>query len=446
MRGDMENPIAQKFTALSLLQFTLPSMIMMLFISIYTMVGSIYAGNYVHQDAMAAINIVSPLFSSVIAIAVMFATGANAIIAKNIGQGNIQEAKEKFSYLAIVAIITGIILTTLSLLFADVILHFLGVTPKLKTYAKEYLQTLALTFPFVFLQIFGQYFTVTIGKPSLGLCFALISTLSNILITHVSIVYGGMGVTGAAMGLGSSFVFPAIIFSSLLCKRKEWVLHFVKPKKYPRFMREVCFNGSSEMVTNLAISAVTMILNILMGKLHGEDGIATVTVIVSLQFFLNSLYIGFGAGVAPIFAYAQGANNKEQTKSVFKISTLFVGISSVALVIVCFITKQSIVGIFIQTSSPAYTLAIDAFSLFSFGYLFAGMNIFASVFFTSVSNGKISALISFLRTFLFIVGILAILPDILGATGVWISIPIAEALGVIISLFLLRKYRLVYHY
>ncbi len=442
----MNNPISQKFTTLNLLKFTLPSMIMMLFISIYTMIGSIYAGNYVHQDAMAALNIVSPLFSCVIAIAVMFATGANAIITKNLGQEKVREAQEKFSYLLMVSIITGLTLTALSLSFTDEILHFLGSTPKLDAYASEYLQTLALTFPFVFLQIFGQYFTVTLGKPSLGLIFAIISTISNLCITHVSMVYFSLGVTGAAMGLGSSFVFPAILFSILLCKKREWILHVVKPKRHAKFMRDVCFNGSSEMVTNLAISIVTMTLNILMGTLHGEDGIATVTVIVSLQFFLSSMYIGFGAGVAPIFAFAQGANNKEQTKSVFKISTRFVAISSVVLVILCFMTKHSIVGIFIQASSPAYALALEAFSLFSLSYLFVGMNIFASVFFTSVSNGKISALISFLRTFLFIMGMLALLPYIWGSTGVWLSIPIAEALGCGVSLLLLRKYRRTYHY
>ncbi len=442
----MNNPISQAFTPLTLLKFTLPSMVMMLFISIYSMIGSIYAGNYIHQDAMAAMTLVSPLFSCVVAVAVMFATGANAIISKNLGQGKAQEAKEKFTYLFITGLVTGIVLAVLSLTFADDLLHLLGTTPKLHAYAKDYLQALALTFPFVFLQIFGQYFTVTLGMPSLGLIFALISTVANLLITHVSILYFSLGVTGAAMGLGSSFIFPAIIFMTLLCTKKGWVLHLVKPKKHAKFMREVCFNGSSEMVTNLAISAVTIILNLLMGKLHGENGIATVTVIVSLQFFLNSMYIGFGAGVAPIFAFAQGSNDRQQTKSVFKISTLFVGISSVALVVFCFVAKQSIVGIFIDPSSAAYALTMDAFSVFSLGYLFAGMNIFASVFFTSVSNGKISALISFLRTFLFIIGMLAFLPHILGAKGVWLSIPVAEALGIMVSIFLLRKYRLTYHY
>ena len=442
----MNNPISKNFNTVSLLKFVLPSMIMMLFISVYTMTGSIYAGNFINQSAMAAINIVAPLFSSIIAVAVMFATGSNAIIAKNLGQGNYKEAREKFSYLFIIAIITGIFLTIFVLSFDEKILNFLGSTSELDLYTKEYLRTLALTFPFIFLQIFGQYFSVTIGKPILGLIFAIISTISNLLITHITIVDLNIGVKGAAMGLGSSFIFPAIIFSVLLSLKKNWILHFVKPKRYPGFMSDVCFNGSSEMVTNLAISTVTMTLNLLMGKSNGEDGIAAVAVIASLQFFLNSMYIGFGAGVAPIFSFAQGTDNRAQTKSVFKISTSFVAISSLILVIFCFIFKENIVSIFIRSNSPAYVLAIDAFSIFSLGYLFAGMNIFASVFFTSASNGKVSALISVLRTFIFILGMLAILPKFLGVKGVWLSIPIAETLAILVSMFLFKKYRSVYHY
>ncbi len=410
------------------------------------MTGIIYTGNFVNQDAMAAINIVSPLFSTVIAIAVMFATGANAIIAKNLGEHKMQEAKEKLSYLFIVAVTIGILITLMTLSFDNEILNFLGSTHKLNTYSLQYLRILALTFPFIFLQIFGQYFTVTIGKPILGLIFAITSTIANVFITHITIVHLQWGVAGAAIGLGSSFIIPGVSLVILLFINKQWSLHFVKPKRYKNFMLAVCFNGSSEMVTNLAISIITMILNLLMVRLHGEDGIAAVTVIVSLQFLLNSMYIGFGAGVAPIFAFAQGENNHAQTKTVFNISTKFVAISSIVLIAICFLFKHLLVGIFIDSSSEAYSLSINAFNIFSIGYLFAGFNIFASVFFTSMSNGKISALISFLRTFVFIIGLLLLLPNILGTDGIWLSIPIAEFLSFIISIILLKKYKNEYHY
>lgn len=442
----MSTGISKKFNSASLLKFVLPSMLMMVVTSLYTMTGSIYVGNFVNQNAMAAINIVAPLFGVVIATSVMFATGSNAIIAKNLGEGNTLEAKEKLSYLFIIAILTGIVMSLLTNIFMDPILKFLGSTPELNAYAKIYLRTLSISFPFIFLQIFGQYYTVTIGKPSLGLVFSIISIVSNIFLTHILIVYLGVGIVGAAIGFGSSFIIPGIIFTILLAIKKDWSLHFVKPKKYPNFIKDVCFNGSSEMVTNLAISIVTMTLNLLMGRLHGENGIAAVTVIVSLQFFLNSMYIGFGAGVAPIFSFAQGTNNRTQTKSVFKTSIVFVGGSSIILVVLCFLFKRDIVSIFINSSSPAYKLAINAFSIFSIGYLFAGMNIFASVFFTSVSNGKMSALISFLRTFAFILGMLTILPRLMGTMGIWLSIPVAELLAIGVSLTLLKKHKSVYHY
>lgn len=442
----MSSGISKKFNSVSLIKFVFPSMLMMIVTSLYTMTGSIYVGNFVNQNAMAAINIVAPLFGVVIATSVMFATGSNAIIAKNLGEGNILEAKEKLSYLFIVAILTGLTISLFTNVFIDPILKFLGSTSELNVYAKTYLRTLSISFPFIFLQIFGQYYTVTIGKPSLGLIFSIISIVSNVLLTHILIVYLGVGIIGAAIGFGSSFIIPGIIFTILLAIKKDWSLHFVKPKKHPNFIKDVCFNGSSEMVTNLAISIVTMTLNLLMGRLHGENGIAAVTVIVSLQFFLNSMYIGFGAGVAPIFSFAQGTDNKTQTKNVFKTSTIFVGVSSIILVIFCFLFKRDIVGIFINSTSPAYELALNAFSIFSLGYLFAGMNIFASVFFTSVSNGKVSALISFLRTFIFILGMLTVLPKLMGTMGIWLSIPIAELLAIIVSLILLKKHQKVYHY
>ncbi len=442
----MSNPIARNFNTSSLLKFVFPSMMMMLIISLHSMAGSIYVGNFVSQDAMAAMNVVSPYFTAVVAVAVMFATGANAIIAKNLGEGKPMEAKEKLSYLYVVAMITGIITTLIALIFDDEILKFLGSTPQLNEYAKEYLRSLSLTFPFIFLQIFGQYFNVTVGKPMLGLAFGITSTISNVLITHITVVNLGLGVTGAAIGLGSSFFLPGVAFVILLFINKNWPLSFVKPKRYKGFMSEVCFNGSSEMVVNLAISIITMILNLLMKSLHGEDGIASVTVIVSLQFFLNSMYIGFGAGVAPIFAFAKGNDNRAQIKNVFKISTRFVIISSAILVLVCSLMKHFIVGVFIDSSSPAFNLAITAFQIFAIGYLFAGFNIFSSVFFTSMSNGKISALISFLRTFAFIIGMLLILPKLFGTIGVWVSIPIAEFLAVIVSALLLKKHKDVYHY
>ena len=442
----MKYSIATKFTPSTLLQFVFPSMIMMLFVSIYTMIGSIYAGNFINQNAMAAINVVAPLFGCVIAVAVMFATGSNAIIAKNLGEGNNQKAKEKFTYIFLLSIIIGVIIAILTIVFDDAILRLMGANDELIVYAKTYMRALACTFPFVFIQVLSQYFSVTLGQSGMGLIFAVLSTVSNIIVTHVTIVVWKMGVIGAALGMAASFLLPAVIFTILVCVKKHWILHLVRPKMHKGFVLDVCFNGSSEMVTNLAISVVTLTLNLLMSHYYGADGIAAVTVIVSLQFFLNSMYIGFGAGVAPVFAFAQGTDDRKQTKLVFKISILTIAISSVILVILCVIFKHAIVGIFLKSDSVAYSLAIDAFSIFSLGYLFAGLNIFASVFFTSVSNGKISALISFLRTFAFILGMLAVLPTLLGPIGIWVSIPMAEVLSIVISVCFLKKYRTIYHY
>ncbi len=442
----MNNSISKNFTMGGLLKFTLPSMIMMVFVAIYSMFGSIMASQYIGENALSAINIVFPLFSSVLAVAIMLATGANAIIASNLGEGNKQKARENFTRIFLFGTFLGVLFSILSILFRHPIILFLGASADLVPLCETYLIGYALAFPFLFWQVYAQYFFVTVGKPTFGMVIVIIGGLLNILVSYVTIAVLKIGILGAALGVGISYFIPGFIFFVYFLTHKKGLLYFVKPKKHKLFLTKTCTNGSSEMVTNLAIAAVTAMLNLLMMRLKGNDGIAAVSIITQFQFVLNSLYIGFGGGVAPIFAYANGEKNHTQVKNVFKMSMIFVSISSCVLVLLCLLFSTQIISIFLHPSSSAFSLAKNGFVIFSLGYLFAGTNIFASVFFTSLSNGKISALISFLRTFVFIVGMLLILPNLLGETGVWLSIPIAEILGTIVSIYLLKKYKNTYHY
>lgn len=442
----MENAISRKFQMGSLLKFTLPSMVMMLFVAVYSMFGSIFASKYIGEHALSAINIVFPLISTILAIAIMFSTGANAIIASNLGEGNETKARENFTRIFIWGTIIGVILAIISIVFRTTIVKALGASTLLVPLCEEYLTVYALAFPFVFWQVYAQYFFVTVGKPNFGMVIVIIGGVLNILFSYLAMAVWKIGIAGAAIGVVIAYVIPGAIFVIYFCTHKNGSLYFVKPKKHKRFLLDTCTNGSSEMVTNLAIAVVTALLNIIMIKLKGDDGIAAVSVIVQVQFLLNSMYIGFGGGVAPIIAYAKGEENYQQIKNVFHLSKRFVIISSIVLVVICLLFSDFIVGAFLKPESSAFGLAKTGFIIFSMGYLFAGMNIFASVFFTSLSNGKISALISFLRTFVFIVGMLLVLPLVMGATGVWISIPIAETLGIIVVLVLLKKYKTIYHY
>lgn len=443
----MKNSISQKFITKSLLMFTLPSMIMMVFCSVYAMSGSIYASHFIGQNAMSAINIIFPLYNVMLAVAIMFATGANAIISKNMGEGDLKKARENFTVISVLGILVGLLLTVLTLIFSEQIVAFLGgAEVLLYHYSKDYLVSVAFVFPLQFLRIYSQYFFVTIGKPVIGMVAEIIGGFANIILGYIFVAVLKIGIVGISLGQLAGCLVPTLIFVSYFFIKKVAVLHFVKPKLHKRFVFDTCTNGSSEMVTNLAVAVVTAVLNAIILRMEGIDGLAAVSVIVQVQFLLSSMYIGYGAGVAPVFGFAYGEDNREQTKTVFRISQRFIAISSLALVVICLIFSENIVSWFINPESSAYSLGITGFKLFSFGYIFAGMNIFASVFFTSVSNGKISALISFLRTFAFILGMLLILPPMIGTVGVWLAIPIAEMLSIIVVIFMFKKYKNTYHY
>jgi Na+-driven multidrug efflux pump len=442
----MSYSISQKFNAKSLLAITLPSIFMMAFVSVYSMFGSIFASRFIGENALSAINIVFPLFSTVIAIAVMFATGSNAIISTNLGVKDVQRARENFTMIVIVGGLTGVGLGIITYIFRYPIIHALGSTPTLDPLCIEYLTGYVFIFPFIFWQLYTQYFFVTEGKPLVALVTTIVGGLLNITLCYLTMGVWGMGIIGAIIGAGASFIIPSVVFLIFFARNKKGTLCFVKPKRHERFVLNTCANGSSEMVTNLAIAIVTAVLNVIMVNLAGEDGVAAVSVIVQVKFLLNSIYIGFGAGVAPIFGYARGADDREQIKKVLNLSLKFVIISSVVLVGISVGFADNIVSAFIRPDSSAYSLAKTGFMIFCFGYLFAGINIFSSVFFTSLSNGKVSAIISFVRTFALTLGLLIILPKIWGTTGAWLATPLSELGALIVAIIYLKLYKKVYHY
>lgn len=442
----METTISQKFNTKSLLKFAYPSILMMLFVSLYAMTGSIFSAKFINEFAFSAINIVFPFTAVALAISIMFATGANAIIAKTMGEGNYDKARSNFTLITVFAIAVAIILASIAFFFPKTIIQLLGSTEQLDPYCIPYLKVYSIFFPFLFLQILSQYFFVTIGKSMLGLIISLVCALSNVVADYFLIVVCNMGIVGAAVGAGMSYVIAALVFLGFFITHKDCVLHFVKPKWDGQFLLKTCTNGSSEMVINISVSIVTLMFNITMLKLQGENGVAAIGVINQLQFVLQSIFIGFGAGVAPVLAYAYGADDREQIKTVFKISILFISIISIIIVSICTIFSNQIVRIFLESDSGSYALAVNGLGIYAFAYLFAGINIFSSSFFTAMSNGKISALISFLRTFAFIVISLLTLPKLFGLAGVFLAIPIAEFVSIFVVIGLLIKYRKVYHY
>lgn len=441
----MSNSIGQNFKFFSLLRFALPSMIMMVFMSMYTIIDGIFISRLLGSNALSSSNIVYPALSVLLAVGIMLATGGSAIIAKKIGAGKEQEAREDFSMIVLVGALLGIAIMAAGNLGIVPLVKLLGATDKIIGDCIRYLRILLFFAPACILQLLFQSFFATAGKPGIGLTVTVLSGITNGVLDFVFMGPLKMGIGGAALatGIGQavSAVFGLIYFFALSAD-----LYFVKPIYHKGILKNSCLNGSSEMVTNLSSSVVTYLFNVIMLKFKGEAGVAAITIVLYGQFLFNALYLGFSMGVAPVFSYNYGSHNKVLLKRLYRICIAFLSVSAIIITGAAFMGSPVIVEIFTPKNSQAYDIAKQGFYLFSFNYLFAGINIFASSMFTAFSNGKVSAAISFLRTFVFITLSILFIPYLIGMNGVWLSVPIAEGLTLIISIFFLRRLGSVYGY
>lgn len=435
----MSNSIAKEFKFFSLLRFAFPTMIMMVFMSLYTIIDGIFISRLVGTDALSATNIVYPTISLMIAVGVMLATGGSAIITKKMGEKKEQEAREDFSFIVLTGVIIGLVFIVVGIVFIHPIVRLLGSTDGLMDYCVGYLGVSLLLAPACILQLLFQTFFVTAGKPVLGLVLTISGGVANMVLDYLFMGVFRMGVEGAALATGIGQLIPALVgVGYFLFVRHS--LYLVKPKIRWSVLVESSFNGSSEMVTNLSGGIVTFLYNIIMLKLVGEAGVAAITIVLYGQFLFNALYMGFSMGVAPVISYNYGSKNNRMLKRIFKICMLFIAVSSVIVTMFALIMSPIIVGIFTPVGTETYTLAKTGFLLFSLNFIFAGINIFASSMFTAFSDGKTSAIISFVRTFVLIVINILVLPALIGVNGVWLSVPLAECMSVFLSgYFFVRK-------
>lgn len=441
----MKNSIARNFNFFSLLQFAFPTMIMMVFMSLYTIVDGIFISRLVGTDALSATNIVYPAISLVIAIGVMLATGGSAIIARKMGAGNFDSAREDFSFIILTGLIAGFLLMGIGNAFLEPISRVLGATDVLLDDCIGYLSVSLYLAPACILQLLFQTLFVTAGKPMFGLILTISGGLANMVFDYFFMGPLQMGVRGAALATGIGQLIPAVVGTIyFFCVRQS--LYFIKPRIRLLVLRDSCLNGSSEMVTNLSNAVITYLFNVMMLKFLGEPGVAAITIVLYGQFLFNALYMGFSMGVAPVISFNYGSKNHPMLRKVFKICLGFISVSSVLITVLALISSPWIVQIFTPADSETYRIAKTGFFLFSLNYLFAGINIFASSMFTAFSDGKISAVISFVRTFVLIAANILILPYFIGVNGIWLAVPIAECMTVFLSVYYFFKKRNDYHY
>lgn len=375
----------------------------------------------------------------------MFATGGSATVAKKFGEAKATEAKQNFTLIVLFSTIIGIILMILELLFLPMILRALGATDALYDYCYQYGFLLTLFTPVAILKSLFDYFMVTANQPKLGLINTLIGGFTNMILDYVFIVTLNMGIAGAALATGIGMLIPSIIGIIYFLNRKNH-LHFQKPTWDISVILKSASNGSSEMVTNLSTGVTTLVFNLMMIKYLGEDGVAAITIVLYAQFLLMSVYLGFSSGTAPLISFSYDENNHPQLKQLIKYSYRFISVASVITFALALIVASTIIKIFTGGETEVYHITKSGFYLFSFSFLSIGINIFASAMFTAFSNGKVSALISVLRSLILIIIGVILLPIFLGVNGIWLTIPFAEFITVMISIILMKRYANYYHY
>lgn len=441
----MNNSLGKEVTFLSLIKFTLPTIIMMVFFSLYTIIDGIFVSRYIGSNALSAINIVYPVICILIGISVMMATGGSAIVAKLMGEGKDKEARESFTLITITSIIFGLITAIFSLIFIKQIIYLLGSTDSLYENSHTYLFTMLLFTPVIILKMLFDYFLVTAGNPNLGLLSAIIGGITNIILDYVLIVPLNMGLVGAALATCIGYSLPSIIGIIYFFNKKN-TLHFVKPKFNFKTILYSCSNGSSEMVTQISSAVTTFLYNIIMIKLLGENGVASITIVLYAQFLLVSAYIGFTSGVSPRISYNLGSENKQQLHKIIKYSYIFIMLFSISTFIISKYLSPLLISIFAGNGTELYDITLNGFNLFQISFLLCGVNIFTSGMFTAFSNGKVSALLSLLRTFIFLSSGIIFLPSLIGVNGVWLAVPLAEIMTLVFSLFYIYKYKNIYGY
>jgi len=440
------NRLSHKFTPMNLFMYSLPTIIMMIFNSTYGIIDGLFVANFVGENALAGSNISFPILLVAIAVGMMMATGSNALVGKFLGEGKTQEAKELLSVIYIVAIIFGVVASTLIIIFADPLLSMMGANEVLLPYAREYLLYLTPCMTSALLQSFTQCFLITAGKPKIGFIACTIGGVANIILDYLLIVKFDMGLPGAALATGIGISISGIfgLFYFTFCRKGT--LYFVKPKWHLKTLFQCFYNGMSEFVSCISGAITSVVFNIIMISVAGENGVAGITVIMYVSSILSSVYFGYAMGVSPVISYKFGAQDHAQLQLVNATSKKVIAVISILALTISIIFAPAAVGIFISPESATFALTVEGFRIYATAFLFIGFNVFVSAMFTALSNGMISAIVSIARTLVFILLALLTLPFIFGINGVWIAIPVAEALGLIVSIVCYKKYQPVYNY
>lgn len=438
--------LSDHFSYGKLIRFTMPTIAMMIFTSIYGVVDGVFVSNCVGSDAFAAVNLIMPVIMILGSAGFMIGTGGSAIVSKTLGEKKLEKASEYFSMLIYLCIVSGVILSAIGIIFIKPIAGLLGATGDIANNCIIYGRTVFFMMTGLFLQNAFQSFLVVAEKPKLGLAVTLLAGFTNMFLDLLFVYVLRLGVFGAAIATGISQFVGAIIPIIYFASGKNNILHLKKCRFNKDIIIKTCINGSSEMVTNMSMSLVNILYNMQLMKYIGTNGVVAYGIIMYVGFIFSGTYIGYSLGSAPVISYHYGAGNKKELKSLFKHSIILLVISSVIMTLLAEVLAKYLAGIFVSYDKQLLELTTTAIRIYSVSYLISELNIFASSFFTALNNGFVSAAISFLRMFLFQIIMILLLPVIIGFNGIWIAVTAAEALALVVSVIFVIINRKKYGY
>lgn len=431
-----QNPLAHQHDIRSLLRFAAPSIGMMLMISLYTVTDGIFIGRYAGSEALAASNIVYPAINLVLGLAIMLAAGGSALVARTLGEGNSRLASQRFTLIVCTAAVLSTVLALLLAIFMTPVLGFLGASPLLYEDCVRYLGVLLPFYPAAALMMVFNAFFIADGKPMQGFLISLVSGVVNATLDYVFLAHMGWGVLGAGLATGIADLIAAST-GLIYFTRYGRQLRFTRPRLELAALGKTITNGCSELVTETSVGITTFLFNILTFRYAGADGVAAISVILYAEMLLTAIYMGFTNGVAPVFSYQFGARDFGELRRLVRLSLMAIAGGALLSFGLSRLLAAPLISLFLPQGGHVYELTHQGFLLFSLSFLLCGFNLFISGFFTAISDGRTSALMSFARNLLGIVIFLLTLPHLFGLRGVWLAVPAADITALIFGLFLL---------
>lgn len=425
--------LSDHFTYSRLFRFTLPSIVMLIFSSLYGVVDGFFVSNFVGKEAFTAVNFIMPFLMILGAIGFLFGTGGGALIARTMGEGNPDLANRQFSLVVYVSLGIGVILTVLGFWLLRPVASFLGAEGVLLEDCVRYGRVILLANPAYILQYEFQCLFATAQKPKLGLYVTVASGLTNMVLDALFVAVFPWGLEGAAAATALSQCVGGLLPLLYFGRKNSSRLRLTRTQWMGRALLKVCGNGSSELLSNISMSLVSMLYNVQLLRYAGQDGVASYGVLMYVMLVFQSIFIGYSIGVAPVVSYQYGAKNSAELRGLRQKSLRVIGAAAALMFAVALLSAEPLSRIFVGYDAALLDLTLHAFSIYSFSFLFAGFSIFASAFFTALNDGLTSAVISFVRTLVFQVVCVLVFPLIWGVDGIWLAIVGAEMLAVAVS-------------